>query len=202
MVAPTAPHPFRYPQSITRKHGPSGYAAHGSYRPWLRDEFTFRCAYCLSREMWTRTLSGFHLDHFHARSLREDLALAYDNLVYACHSCNLSKGQRSVPIPTATSLTVALDGTISANDDTGQRVIDMLSLDDDSSTEFRKKFIGIVRATFAAPTEQETFRLFMGFPTDLPDLSTLNCPANSRPNGITDSWYARRQRGHLPAFYE
>jgi hypothetical protein len=152
--------------------------------------------------MWTRTLSDFDLDHFQARSLREDLALAYDNLVYACHRCNLSKGKRSVPIPTATNLTVALDGTISANDDTGQRVIDMLSLDDDSSTEFRKKFIGIVRATFAAPTEQETFRLFMGFPTVLPDLSTLNCPANSRPNGVTDSWHARRQRGQLPAFYE
>lgn len=162
----------------------------------------FRCAYCLSRETWTRTSSGYDIDHVEARTIRRDLALVYDNLVYSCHGCNMSKGPRSIAIPTATNL-VALDGTISALDDSGQRVIDMLSLDDAQSTSFRKKIIGIVRSTFKVSDEQETFRFMMGFPEEgLPDLSRLHCPENSRPAGIHDSWHARQQRGQLPPYYE
>ena len=45
--------PFMYPgQSHVRRHGPAGYADYKRYRPWLRDEFTFRCVYCLKRERW------------------------------------------------------------------------------------------------------------------------------------------------------
>jgi hypothetical protein len=29
-----------------------GYADTDSYRPWLRDEFAFRCVFCLVREQW------------------------------------------------------------------------------------------------------------------------------------------------------
>ncbi len=36
--------PFIYPaRPHTRRHGPQGYAGYASYRPWLRDEFSFRC---------------------------------------------------------------------------------------------------------------------------------------------------------------
>ena len=44
---------FQYPRSaLIRRHGPRGYADYVSYKPWLRDEFLFRCVYCLSRERW------------------------------------------------------------------------------------------------------------------------------------------------------
>jgi hypothetical protein len=44
---------FNYPDPRSgRRHGPVGYASYRSYRPWLRDEFTFRCVYCLKREQW------------------------------------------------------------------------------------------------------------------------------------------------------
>lgn len=33
-----------------RRRGPRGYRRHESYRDWLRDEFSFRCVYCLNRE--------------------------------------------------------------------------------------------------------------------------------------------------------
>ena len=47
---------FRYPAvPHARRHGPRGYADAESYRPWLRDEFTFRCVYCLFREQWGRS---------------------------------------------------------------------------------------------------------------------------------------------------
>ncbi len=36
--------PFSYPnRPHVRRHGPRGYANYESYRPWLRDEFSFRC---------------------------------------------------------------------------------------------------------------------------------------------------------------
>ncbi len=45
------PEAFTYPPPVTeRRHGPGGYVDYGSYRPWLRDEFVFRCVYCLNRD--------------------------------------------------------------------------------------------------------------------------------------------------------
>jgi hypothetical protein len=44
---------FQYPrQAHVRRHGPLGYVNYQSYKPWLRDEFEFRCVYCLWRERW------------------------------------------------------------------------------------------------------------------------------------------------------
>ncbi len=40
--------PFQYPPVAgSRIHAPMGYADAESYREWLRDEFAFRCIYCL-----------------------------------------------------------------------------------------------------------------------------------------------------------
>src|ERR1700682_3612702 len=49
----TWPTHFAYPsEPHQRKHGPAGYTNYEEYKPWLRDEFTFRCVYCLERELW------------------------------------------------------------------------------------------------------------------------------------------------------
>ena len=42
--------------------GPRGYSEHENYRPWLRDEFAFRCVYCLARERWHKGEYGFQVD--------------------------------------------------------------------------------------------------------------------------------------------
>jgi hypothetical protein len=56
--------PFTYPAvPHIRRHGPQGYAHYSSYRPWLRDEFRFRCVYRLLREQWGRVAGIFDLDH-------------------------------------------------------------------------------------------------------------------------------------------
>ena len=55
---------FAYPVHPTgRLHGPRGYTHVEVYRDWLRDEFSYRCAYCLMRETWLRGSSGFQIDH-------------------------------------------------------------------------------------------------------------------------------------------
>ena len=95
--------PFTYPATPhARRHGPGGYADYPSYRPWLRDEFTFRCVYCLLRERWV--LGGLHIDHFSPVALHPELATTYDNLLYACASCNAAKRDLELPDPTAALL--------------------------------------------------------------------------------------------------
>jgi hypothetical protein len=73
--------PFLYPsQPHVRRHGPQGYADGESYRPWLRDEFAFRCVYYLFREQWGRVVGTFTIDHFLPVSLHPEQERTYDNL--------------------------------------------------------------------------------------------------------------------------
>ena len=84
--------PFTYPAvPHVRRHGPQGYADHESYRPWVREEFAFRCVYCLMREQWGLVRGTFALDHFEAMSVRPDRVGDYDNLLYTCVTCNETK---------------------------------------------------------------------------------------------------------------
>ncbi|MCU0875024.1 MAG: HNH endonuclease [Pirellulaceae bacterium] len=83
---------FDYPITPhTRKHGPVGYATYAAYRPWLRDDFTLRCVYCLAREQWGRVTGEFGVDHFQPQARSPQQALDYENLLYCCQSCNLHK---------------------------------------------------------------------------------------------------------------
>jgi hypothetical protein len=126
--------PFRYPAAPqVRRHGPCGYADVESYRPWLHDEFAFRCGYCLFREQWGRVKAGFALDHFLPVSVHPEHQGNYDNLVYACVACNQSKGAALLPDPTQ----VLVDGAVRVQDDgriegatrEARRLIRLLGLD-------------------------------------------------------------------------
>ena len=74
---------------LGRRHGPRGYADVESFRPWLRDEFSFRCAYCRYREQWGRLKGAFALDHFLPVSVYPKQTRTYDNLLYACRAWNV-----------------------------------------------------------------------------------------------------------------
>ena len=83
---------FQYPISpYMRRHGPDGYKNYESYRDWLRDEFTFRCVYCLHREQWYGRAATFHIDHVAPASKTALRRFDYTNLVYSCASCNEAK---------------------------------------------------------------------------------------------------------------
>lgn len=197
--------PFDYPSAPhARRHGPRGYAGYESYRPWLRDEFSFRCVYCLTREAWTRLTGVYAIDHFAPVVSRPDLGTEYGNLLYACSACNLVKGGQTVPDPLAVLLDPAVrvspDGVIHADTPEAARLIELLGLDRGRLTEFRELWIGIVR--LAQRFDPELYRRVMGYPDDLPDLSTLEPPGgNSRPGGVGESCLARRQDGTLPETY-
>jgi hypothetical protein len=124
---------FDYPEpQQVRRHGPAGYAAFESYRPWLRDEFDFRCVYCLKRETWGQVTFEFELDHYEPQSLNPQLRLDYRNLVYACRRCNSVKRDQSVADPfvllRATHATTLPDGSLRAYDVDTERLIRQLDL--------------------------------------------------------------------------
>src|SRR5688572_8607868 len=183
--------PFVYPDSPhIRRHGPAGYANYESYRPWLRDEFAFRCVYCLKREQWGVLKAAYHLDHFRAQIHQPQAALDYDNLLYACAACNTAKGHAEVPDPCNCMLDdqviVDEDGSIHGITPDARRVIGKLGLDSPDYREFRMLFIGIVR--LVAQHDPSRFRMLMKYPDDLPDLASLQPPQNTCPQGVGESF--------------
>ncbi|HJZ94298.1 MAG TPA: HNH endonuclease [Gemmataceae bacterium] len=197
--------PFEYPTlPHERWHGPAGYLDTDSFRPWLRDEFVFRCVYCLRREQWAPGQTGFEIDHLAAVVNAPELALTYDNLMYTCEVCNSVKGARDLPDPSrelvAGALAVAADGTIIGFSRRARRIIRVLGLDDAEFTLYRARWIKIV--ALAKEHDADLYRQLLGFPDDLPDLRSLRPPGgNTRPNGIKQSHFCRREKGELPPIY-
>ena len=195
---------FDYPESKSeRVHGPTGYSSYESFRPWLRDEFTFRCVYCLKRESWGQVTGEFELDHFQPQSVAPDRSLDYFNLVYACRRCNSAKLDQSIDDPLVILsfefLVVFPDGVIASDQPQADRLIRQLDLNSPKLRRWRVMWMRIV--DLAKEREPSLYRQLAGFPEDLPNVGRLRPPDNSRPNGIEVSWYAKRQRGQLPEIY-
>ena len=138
---------FDYPSGPhLRKHGPQGYATYETYKPWLRDEFVFRCVYCLTRERWyPNGQACFGVDHFVPRISAPDRICDYDNLMYCCVRCNSFK-QDNMPldpcrIVMSEHIGIRDDGTIEAKTPQAHEHIQILGLDDPILTEFRRRMI-------------------------------------------------------------
>jgi hypothetical protein len=158
----------------------------------------------LLRETWGPGKGSYALDHFLPMASRPDLALEYENLLYACVSCNLSKGRLRTPDPLSNLLeadvTVAEDGGLDAATPKARKLIELLGLNRPRLREFRELWIRIVR--LAALYDPPLLQQLTAYPADLPDLDTLQPPeGNARPEGIAQSHFARRQRGELPYTY-
>ena len=196
---------FAYPKPRTqRRHAPRGYASPRSYRPWLRDEFTFRCAYCLKREQWGQATGEFDLDHFQPQSLFPQLAAEYTNMVYACRRCNGVKQDQEVDDPFATMTEARVrtmpDGTVKGADDVATRLILTLDLNSPRLIEWRIIWMRIIE--LAKERDRTLWEQLVGFPTVLPDLSRLRPPAgNERPEGVAESWAALARQDRLPGHY-
>jgi 5-methylcytosine-specific restriction endonuclease McrA len=115
-----------------RRHSPSGYASYERYRPWLRDEFDFRCVYCLKRETRGQVTGEFDLDHFEPQSLNPRRQLDYLNLVYACRRCNSVKRDQTVGNPFdllhSDNIVTRPGGSLHASDHESLRLIRQLDL--------------------------------------------------------------------------
>ena len=77
---------------IERKQHPSKFRDYRKYKPYLRIDFEYRCAYCGITEYRWGSERNFVVEHFRPRSRFPDLATVYSNLYYACNRCNDLKG--------------------------------------------------------------------------------------------------------------
>ena len=204
MVASSDPVAFRYPpEPLVRRHGPAGYASYRSYRPWLRDEFSFRCVYCLLREQWGRATAEFDLEHFVPHVLAPERSTDYANLFYACRSCNVRKGKHTLPDPgdalTSRNVRVYPDGALAGLTADAERIIRLLCLNSTEYKRWRRMWIRIIE--LAEDDDPGLLRDLLSYPRDLPDLRTYRAPENSRPDGIAESFFERRKRGELAETY-
>lgn len=84
---------FHYPKARhARKLKPRQFRRYTTYKRWLQAEFSRVCVYCRQPDSGARNLI-FHVDHYRPKSLAQfsGLACDYDNLFYACPSCNTRK---------------------------------------------------------------------------------------------------------------
>ena len=203
---------FQYPTSPSgRRHGPRGYTSYQSYKPWLRDEFSFRCVYCLCRERWEPNgAESFSVEHVVTQSSDPSQARDYANLVYACCICNSSRADAPLPFhPSHVSLRDHLqllpNGTMRSSTDEGAALIEICRLNRASLVSFRQRLLHVIAALAAHrdhPPARSALREMLGFPEDLPKLAGRRPPdGNARPQGIAESYFEQHNRGELPEFY-
>ena len=195
---------YVYPAARHRRsHGPAGYHDVESFRAWLRDEFSFRCVYCLEREAWSNLVTAFAIDHFVPVSTHPAKSLDYENLLYACRACNAVKGQLRVPDPLKVMLSEAVvvhqDGHLEGRSNDARWLIDLMQLDRPAYVARRRLVQYMLQ--MAETHDPIFYRQLLGFPDELPDLSRLRPPSNSKPNGIAHSLLSQRKRGVLPSTY-
>lgn len=197
--------PFQFPRTAHhRVHGPRGHPTYQAYKPWLRDEFSFRCVYCLTREVWNDAGHNlFTIDHVKPKSLYPKLECTYENLVYACFRCNALKGAvLGLPDPCKVSLAAHLrhrDGRFFALTPTGKRLVALLNLNEPQRVITRQRYLRLFEIRHRLSSDLLTA---FGYPLELPDLSSRKPPqGNARDKGVQRSYFARRQAKTLSPYY-
>jgi hypothetical protein len=201
---------FAYPDAAhERRHGPHGYLDDEHFKPWLRDEFVFRCVYCCCREVWFPDGDrNFSVEHVQPTSLAPAGLTDYDTLVYACCQCNAARGAVLLPLDPSSDLghhlEVLRDGTIRGRTPEGEDLIRICRLDRPNLTAFRRLILDVLAflGRKKEPAASELRWRYLGYPANPPDLAALKPPeGNSRPAGIGQSAFARALRGELPDAY-
>ena len=148
------------------------YSDYTRYRPFLREDFRFRCAYCLRNEFFVGGEAGCVMDHHRPQGGpygRPDLVSVYENLYWCCNECNSLKGD-TWPSPQQYAAgqrfldpcqpdgdhelhwRVEADGTLTPLTDVGEYTIAHLVLDREGLVYHRRRRIGWERE-FAALVE-------------------------------------------------
>jgi hypothetical protein len=204
------PKPFAFPTfAPARKHGPAGYVNYQEYKDWLRDEFEFRCVYCLERENWyPNGQAAFAVEHILAKVKRPDLVSDYDNLTYACLRCNSLKQDLETLDPSRVALGEHLyfeaDGSVVGRSDEGREFILLFHLNAAPASDVRNEKLIILRLKKQYPNNSDVeilFRKTFGYPEDLPDLRSKQPKSNSRPDGVSLCHFVRRLEGKLAEVY-
>ena len=207
--------PFPFSQSDhgfqRRTHGPQGYMRYQAYKTWLRDEYCYRCVYCLSREkLDPNGHANYGVDHLVPKSRDLKQLLDYSNLVYACNSCNSRKNDCVLPSCLLTQSFINhirfLDtGVVEPLSPEGDFLVDMLLLNDQKRVEYRKFVMEILAKANLELLDNSSRNTKIieafGYPEFLDDLRRARPPGgNSRSAGLKNSAFVLRELGKLPRF--
>jgi hypothetical protein len=171
---------FQYPLQVhLRRHGPLGYLNYQSFKPWLRDEFQFRCVYCLWRERWHAVGEDtFGVDHLQPRAEAPNRICDYDNLVYACCRCNSVKIDARRVLdpceePFGDHLEVSPDGAIQGLTLRGRELIETCQLARPRIIEARRRLLILFHILHESndPRSAALLAHYFSYPDNLPMLS-------------------------------
>lgn len=141
----------------------------------------------------------FEIDHFEPQKLSPERRADYENLVYACRRCNSVKLDQSIAGPfdllSAERIRILPDGVLHALDDETRRLVRQLDLNSPRLQQWRVMWMRIV--ALAEERDRDLWETLVSLPDDLPNLNRLRPPANSRQEGVRESWFERRGRGEL-----
>ncbi|WP_340646158.1 HNH endonuclease [Phenylobacterium sp.] len=83
-------------RSLVQRSSVTPGLPYNEYRQPLRHDFFCSCAYCTISEAEAQSIR-FTIDHYEPQRARPDLENEYGNLLYACDTCNIRKGDRYPP---------------------------------------------------------------------------------------------------------
>ena len=78
----------------TRTHTGILWRTNKANKKRLIDDFEHRCAYCDDLDKYSGGSKFYHVEHFAPKEKFPELEFQYDNLLYACPYCNVSKSNK------------------------------------------------------------------------------------------------------------
>lgn len=141
---------------VRRAEAPQ-YSDYRRYKPLLRMDFRYLCAYCEVSEGYKRGHGAFGVDHYRPKKHFPHLDCEYSNLYYCCNECNWHKGASwpneiqlgrgyYFPDPCAADpyvddLLEDRDGVLAARTAAGEYAIEMIRLNREPLLRFRRRRI-------------------------------------------------------------
>ena len=77
-----------------RSYSGDKWHSNQSNKARLAKDFNFRCAYCDDYHLYSGGYNSFHVEHFAPKEQFPSLKYTYDNLLYSCPYCNISKSDK------------------------------------------------------------------------------------------------------------
>ena len=72
------------------------WKTNSSNKKRLAEDFEHRCAYCDDYDKYGGGYNSYHVEHFAPKEKFKQLQFTYDNLLYSCPYCNISKSNKWV----------------------------------------------------------------------------------------------------------
>lgn len=77
-----------------RSHTGEKWRSNASNKKRLAEDFKHKCAYCDDYDKYIGGYNVYHVEHFAPKEKFKHLEFIYDNLLYSCPYCNISKSNK------------------------------------------------------------------------------------------------------------